>query len=94
MIEGERRGRALFYSEETILLEIHGVSKLEYELESIFLGKWTLSITITRIGHVKKGGSFVLFPYFFVVLDKSGMHFEEWTLPLKCMSGVSWIRPR
>ncbi len=45
------------------------VVSVSFYLKKNGLRKWTLSITVTRIAHVNKGGYFVFFPYFFVVLD-------------------------
>ena len=89
VIEGERRGRAHFARNRPFYRK----QKLEYELESIFLWKWTLSTTITRIAHVNKGGSFVFSPIFSLFWIKKWD--ASWRVDpyLEMCAGVSWNSP-
>ncbi len=78
-----------FYSEETILWEIHGVSRLEYDISS----KMDAIDNCNSIAHVNKGGYFVFSPIFSLFWIKKWDAFWRVDPSLEMYASVSWNSP-
>ncbi len=89
VIGGERRGRAEFAQKRPFF----GKYTAFQGWNMIFLRKWTLSITVTRIAHVNKGGSFIFSPIFSLFWIKKWDAFWRVDPSLAMYASVSWNSP-